>query len=151
MTFEIPTSTPLRRVPADYAAAEARRWLTLREGPDAGRTIFYLDHRTGTGPPEQTVVLVHGNPECSYTFRHIVRELCRSGRSLRIVAMDHLGFGLSDQAGFEMVDMHHAANLGELIRRWTCARSPWSSTTGVGRSGSARCWTNRTGSPRSLS
>lgn len=35
--------------------------------------------------------------------------------AIRIVALDHIGFGLSDRADFEMVDMHHASNLGQLV------------------------------------
>lgn len=103
-------------MPPDYAPPGAARWHTLRTGPDAGRTMFFYDHRCGEGPPEQTVLLVHGNPECSYTFRHVVAALEASGRPLRIVACDHIGFGLSDLASFQAVDMHHADNLRQLVR-----------------------------------
>jgi pimeloyl-ACP methyl ester carboxylesterase len=34
---------------------------------------------------------------------------------MRLIAMDHIGLGVSDQADFEMLDMHHTANLKQLI------------------------------------
>ncbi len=137
MPFPIETSTPLRHVPADYAPAGSERWFTLTEGPDAGRRIFYFDHTVGSGDPEQTVLFVHGNPECSYTYRHVWRALLDSGRPLRIIAMDHIGFGLSDQATFEMVDMHHAANLRQLVghldlRDVTLVVHDWGGPIGIG-------------------
>lgn len=112
--FEIPTTTPLREPPDDYCPEGAERWFELTSGPDAGRTLFYIDHSTGPDP-QRTVLLVHGNPECSYTWRHVAESLASSGEPVRIVIPDHLGFGLSDQASFEMVDMHHAANLAQLV------------------------------------
>lgn len=137
MSFEILTSTPLRHVPPDYTPPGAHRWFTLTAGPDTGRRLFYFDHTTGTGVPEQTIVLVHGNPECSYTYRHVVAALLADGRPLRIVAMDHLGFGLSDQASFEMVEMHHAANLTQLVhaldlREVTLVIHDWGGPIGIG-------------------
>ncbi len=137
MSFEIVTSTPLRDVPHDYAPPGSERWFRLTDGPDAGRTLFYYDHVTGSGTPEQTVLFVHGNPECSYTYRHVRDALMQSGRPLRIVAMDHLGFGLSDEATFEMVDMHHAANLRQLVehldlRDVTLVIHDWGGPIGIG-------------------
>ena len=113
--MQIPTNTPMRRVPQDYVTPESVRWFTLPEGPNAGATLFYYDLQVGSGDPEGTVLMVHGNPECSYTWRHVRDGLAASGRSLRIIAPDHLGFGLSDQARFEMVDMHHADHLRQLV------------------------------------
>ena len=56
---------------------------------------------------------------------------------MRIVALDHIGFGLSDQAGFEMVEMHHAANLLALVRRLdlrdvTLVVHVWGGPIGIG-------------------
>ncbi|ORE85191.1 haloalkane dehalogenase [Oceanococcus atlanticus] len=114
--MQIITNTPLRQVPADYCPPGSARWFELSEGHDAGKSMFYYDYLSGQGEPELTVLMVHGNPECSYTYRHIRDALVGSGRCVRIVVMDHIGFGLSDQADFEMVDMHHAANLLQLVR-----------------------------------
>jgi pimeloyl-ACP methyl ester carboxylesterase len=55
----------------------------------------------------------------------------------RIVAMDHIGFGCSDQATYEMVDMHHARNLGEFVqaldlREITLVVHDWGGPIGIG-------------------
>jgi haloalkane dehalogenase len=57
------------------------------EGPD-GRQ-HYLDEGRG-----EVLLLVHGTPTWSFEWRHVVTAL--SGR-YRLVAPDHLGFGLSAQ------------------------------------------------------
>lgn len=115
MTIDVVSNSPLRRPPDDYAPGDSARWFTIPSGHDAGKTMFYLDQAIGSGPPQATVLFVHGNPECSYTYRHVRDELIESGVSLRLVAADNIGFGLSDQASFEMIDMHHAANLAQLV------------------------------------
>lgn len=137
MAISIPTDTPLRKPPVDYCPPGTEHWFTLAQGKDAGKRLFYFDCKTGHGEPEATVVFVHGNPETSYTYRHIRDELIRSGRPLRIIAMDHIGFGLSDQADFEMVDMHHSENLLQLVRHLdlrhvTLAIHDWGGPIGVG-------------------
>lgn len=113
--MDIPTNTPLRHIPDDYCPPGSAAWFTLGEGLDAGKRLFYYDYVCGQGEPEATVLMVHGNPESSYTYRSIRDALIASGRCLRLVAVDHIGFGLSDQADFEMVDMHHAANLQQVV------------------------------------
>ena len=55
---------------------------------DAGR-LRYVDE--GAGPP---VVMLHGNPTWSFMYRHLVRHLAPR---YRCVAVDYLGFGLSDK------------------------------------------------------
>ena len=111
-----PGDTPLTRIPENYSAGTERRWLVLGDGPDAGRKLFFFDKRVGAGAGP-TVLFVHGNPECSYTYRMVISELEKRlpADGARIVAMDHIGFGLSDQARHEMVDMHHAGNLVQLV------------------------------------
>ena len=52
-------------------------------------SFHYIDE--GEGEP---IVMVHGNPSWSFLFRNIVRPL---RKKYRMVAMDHLGFGLSDK------------------------------------------------------
>jgi pimeloyl-ACP methyl ester carboxylesterase len=130
--------TPVTRPPRGYAGGGEARWLVLPEGPDAGRKLFFLD----TGPGEReaaTVLFVHGNPECSYGYRKVIAAL--RARSLpagtRLVAMDHIGFGLSDQARYEMVDMHHARNLAQLVtaldlRKITLVVHDWGGPIGIG-------------------
>jgi len=137
MSLQIPTNTPLKAPPADYCPENADRWFTIPGGKDAGKTMFYYDVTVGSEDPEATVVLVHGNPETSYTYRLVRDELMSSGRSLRIIAMDHIGFGLSDQADFEMIDMHHSDNLLQLVRHLdltavTLCIHDWGGPIGVG-------------------
>ena len=136
-----PGDTPLTRVPDDYAGGGDSRWFLVPDGPDAGKKLFFLDRRFGEGEGP-TILLVHGNPECSYTYRKVVAAL--EHRNLpsgaRVIAMDHIGFGRSDQASFEMVEMHHTHNLAQLIDRSICATSRWSSMTGEGRSALVPCF-----------
>ena len=140
--FQAASNSPLRAIPLDYfpdGAVESAGWFTLPEQStyDAGKRLFYYDYRTPGAEPEATIVLIHGNPENSYTFRDLRDALIASGRPMRIVAMDHIGFGLSDQADFEMVDMHHAENLLTLVRHLdlrdvTLAVHDWGGPIGIG-------------------
>lgn len=127
----------MRSVPNDYCPGGSERWFRIPAGHDAGKTMFYYDHVIGNDPPVSTVLFVHGNPECSYTYRHICGELIARGAPLRLVAPDHIGFGVSDQATFEMVDMHHTANLKQLIdhlglRQVTLVIHDWGGPIGIG-------------------
>ena len=140
--FEILSNSPLQAVPLDYYpenSTESARWFTLpaQSTYDAGKRLFYYDHRTAGAEPEATVLFVHGNPESSYTFREMRDALIASGLPMRIVAVDHIGFGLSDQADFEMVDMHHAQNLLALVRHLdlqqvTLVVHDWGGAIGIG-------------------
>ncbi len=113
----LPSNSPIKNVPADYYPQGCGNWYEIVEGNDTGKKMFFRDSKHGTGEPENTIVFVHGNPECSYTYRGVIKHLVNTTeKSIRIVAMDHIGFGLSDQASFEMVCMDHAQNLVELIR-----------------------------------
>ena len=62
----------------------APRFVALPEG-----RLHYVDEGSG-----DTVVLVHGTPTWSYEWRHVIAAL---GNAHRIVAIDHLGFGLSER------------------------------------------------------
>jgi pimeloyl-ACP methyl ester carboxylesterase len=73
----------------------------------AGR-LHYVDE--GEGP---VLVLVHGTPTWSFLYRRLIAGL---SREYRVVALDHLGFGLSDKPqdwGYRPED--HARNLAVLI------------------------------------
>ncbi len=140
--FRIASNSPLRVIPLDYfpeGAVESADWFTLPEQStyDAGKRLFYYDYRTTSAEPEATIVLIHGNPENSYTFRDLRDTLIASGRPMRIVAVDHIGFGLSDQTDFEMIDMHHAENLLTLVRHLdlqdvTLVVHDWGGPIGIG-------------------
>lgn len=134
----IPTNTPVSNIPADYYPEGCGFWYEISEGIDAGKKMFYRDSIHGSGNPENTIVFVHGNPECSYTYRDVISTLISSAKKpFRVVAMDHIGFGLSDQASFEMVCMDHAENLLELIehldlKNVTLIIHDWGGPIGIG-------------------
>lgn len=63
---------------------------TLREGPDAGRTIHFIDQGD---PAARPVLMLHGNPTWSFLWRKVIALL----PSFRCVAPDLLGLGFSDR------------------------------------------------------
>ena len=83
----------------------ADRWMRL----PAGR-LHYLDE--GAGEP---IVFVHGTPSWSFEWRHLISGLARTHR---LVAPDHLGFGLSDRPrGFAYTPEAHAANFAAFVEQ----------------------------------
>jgi cis-3-alkyl-4-acyloxetan-2-one decarboxylase len=59
----------------------------------AGARMSYLDE----GPQgDEAVLMLHGNPTWSFYYRDLVREL---SPSIRCIAPDHVGMGLSDKPG----------------------------------------------------
>lgn len=123
--------------PVQYFHGSTPKWFIIKEGFDKGKSLFYLDFQTKIGSPVATILLVHGNPETSYTYRHVIDQLRNTDHCIRIVVMDHIGFGLSDDADFEMVEMHHATNLLQLTRflnlqQITLVTHDWGGPIGVG-------------------
>lgn len=58
---------------------------------------------------------MHGTPTWSYLYRHLIRDL---SREYRVIAPDHLGFGLSDKfSGADYRPQTLAQNLGTFIDR----------------------------------
>jgi haloalkane dehalogenase len=79
------------------------RWFESSHG-----RVHYIDE--GAGPP---LLLCHGNPTWSFLYRHIVRTL---RDRFRCVAMDYLGFGLSDRPdGYTYTIEEHAGVVGKLV------------------------------------
>lgn len=77
----------------------------------AGR-LHYVDEGPRDADP---VLFVHGTPTWSFLWRHLV---VRFRRDHRCVALDHLGFGLSDKPPldrFAHTPEAHAENLGRLV------------------------------------
>ncbi|HEY7050565.1 MAG TPA: haloalkane dehalogenase [Mycobacterium sp.] len=73
----------------------------------AGR-IHYVDE--GAGPP---ILFFHGNPTWSFLYRDIIAAL---RDRFRCIAMDYLGFGLSERPpGFGYTIDEHARAVGELV------------------------------------
>ena len=83
----------------ERSASTALHWLDVSAYPfrphlfDTGEgMLHYVD--AGSGPP---VVLVHGTPTWSFLYRRLIPPLVAAGH--RVIAPDHLGFGLSQKAG----------------------------------------------------
>jgi cis-3-alkyl-4-acyloxetan-2-one decarboxylase len=62
----------------------------IESGPDAGRTIHFVDHGPPSGRP---VLMFHGNPTWSFLWRKVIARL----PGFRCVAPDLLGLGLSSR------------------------------------------------------
>ena len=67
------------------------RWFTI-----GGHQCHYVDE--GQGEP---IVLVHGNPTWSFYFRSLIAGL---RDRYRVIAVDHIGCGLSDKPGDDTYD-----------------------------------------------
>jgi pimeloyl-ACP methyl ester carboxylesterase len=81
------------------------KWITI-EGNDQ----HYVDEGRG-----ETILFVHGTPEWSFGFRDQVREL---RKNFRCIAVDHLGFGLSDKpATADYSVPAHSRRLTEFITK----------------------------------
>ena len=131
-------NTPLYQIPKDYYPEDCGFWYVISKGIDKGKKIFFRDSIHGAHKPDDIILFVHGNPECSYSYRRVIKHLINTGKkSIRIINPDHIGFGLSDQASHEMVCMDHAENLLDLIttldlQNITMIIHDWGGPIGVG-------------------
>ncbi|HEU4630656.1 MAG TPA: alpha/beta fold hydrolase [Gemmatimonadaceae bacterium] len=115
MPISAPTTSAVASGPATPAPA-LPPWLDRAAYPFRPRHVetgegrlSYVDE--GAGPP---VVLVHGTPTWSFLYRRLVAPLVAAGH--RVIAPDHLGFGLSDRpahAAYRPED--HARRLAALL------------------------------------
>lgn len=84
---------------------------------------------------QPTVLCVHGNPTWSFTYRRVLAEL---SPKVRVVAVDHVGCGLSDKPQQYPYSLEqHIANLVQLItqldlRRVTLLVHDWGGAIGLG-------------------
>lgn len=91
------------------------QWIDRREYPFKSHFLqlamgkmHYVDE--GSGEP---IVMVHGNPTWSFLYRHLIKGL---SKNYRCIAMDHIGFGLSDKPlDWSYYPEDHAKNLELLI------------------------------------
>lgn len=108
-------SGTLQLVRSDALAPVTASWLDRDAYPFAPRSlqlsdgqVHYVDE--GAGDP---IVFVHGTPTWSFEYRYLVREL---RASQRCIALDHLGFGLSERpAAFGYRPEDHARVFGEFV------------------------------------
>ena len=95
-----------------------------------GRQYHYLDE--GQGEP---LLMVHGNPTWSFAWRRLVREL---SQSYRVIAVDHMGCGLSDKPqDYSYTLATHISNLKTLIQQLdlqhiTLFAHDWGGAIGMG-------------------
>lgn len=90
-------------------------WLDRSEFPFTSRTfshshgdLHYVDE--GAGP---IALFVHGTPDWSFGFRKLIKQL---GPTHRCIALDHLGFGLSDKPKHADLSVEaHAQRLQDFV------------------------------------
>jgi haloalkane dehalogenase len=121
MTTTTMTTTTLTTTTSTPAASEKGRaappWLdrdaypfTLRTMSLAEGSVSYVDE--GQGEP---ILFVHGTPTWSFEYRHLIKTLSAGHRC---IAVDHLGFGLSDRpADFAYTPEAHARVLAAFVDR----------------------------------
>jgi haloalkane dehalogenase len=70
-------------------------------------------HYVDEGDADHAVIMVHGNPAWSFTYRYLIKCL---SKNYRCIAPDHIGFGLSDKpADWDYLPESHAVNLETLL------------------------------------
>ncbi len=105
---------------------------TIDNGHD-GHRLHYIDE--GAGP---VIVMVHGNPTWSYYYRHLIALLSKTHR---VIAIDHLGCGLSDKPqGYPYQLRNHIDNLEALLRQleitsYSLIVHDWGGAIGLGVAG----------------
>lgn len=83
------------------------KWMQLGSG-----RMHYVDEGKGERDP---IVFVHGTPTWSFEWRHVIKALSPTHRC---IAVDHLGFGLSERPrGAPYTPEWHARNFAEFIEK----------------------------------
>jgi haloalkane dehalogenase len=76
--------------------------------PVNGHTMHYIDEGEG-----ETILFVHGTPSWSFDFRNVIKRL---SAHYRCIAVDHIGFGLSDKpARYDYATPTHSRTLEKFI------------------------------------
>ena len=72
-------------------------------------------HFVDEGPQKaDPVLMIHGNPTWSFTFRNLIKSLKESHRT---IAVDHIGCGLSDKPqNYSYQLQNHIENLESLVK-----------------------------------
>jgi pimeloyl-ACP methyl ester carboxylesterase len=99
-------------------ATKPPAWLDRAAFPFAARNLALHDgriHYIDEGPEgaDSLLVLVHGTPTWSFEYRHLIHALRPRHR---VIALDHLGFGLSDRpAAADYRPEAHARRFAEFV------------------------------------
>src|SRR5918997_520724 len=112
------TQAPTRSGPTTATTAATPSWLDRTAYPFASRLLevlpganmHYVDEGSG-----DVMLFVHGTPTWSFEWRHVIRHFSRTHRC---IAMDHLGFGLSDRPrDFDYTPEAHQRVLRTFVER----------------------------------
>lgn len=96
-----------------------------------GHRYHYIEEGAG----EHTIVMLHGNPAWSFMFRHLIAEL---GKEYHVIAVDHLGCGLSDKPQNhhyrleDHIDNLETLLLGKNLEKITLLMHEWGAAIGMG-------------------
>lgn len=90
-------------------------WLDTSEYPFAahyfevnGYRLHYIDEGKG-----ELILFVHGTPSWSFDFRNVIKVL---SKSYRCIAIDHIGFGLSDKPShYDYSARNHSHTLKKFV------------------------------------
>jgi pimeloyl-ACP methyl ester carboxylesterase len=93
----------------------ANHWLDTSEYPFTsnyfdinGYKLHYIDEGQG-----ETVLFVHGTPSWSFDYRNVIKKL---KGNYRCVAIDHIGFGLSDKPEhYDYSTKNHSKTLEKFV------------------------------------
>jgi len=93
----------------------ANHWLDKSEYPFdsnyfdiSGQKLHYIDEGKG-----ETVLFVHGTPSWSFDYRNVIKKL---KENYRCVAIDHIGFGLSDKPEqYDYSTQNHSKTLEKFV------------------------------------
>lgn len=93
----------------------ANNWLNKSEYPfnskyfdTNGQKLHFIDEGRG-----ETILFVHGTPSWSFDYRNIIKNL---KENFRCVAIDHIGFGLSDKPEhYDYTTKNHSKTLEKFV------------------------------------
>lgn len=93
----------------------AKHWLDTSEYPFTSnyfdindQQLHYIDEGVG-----ETILFVHGTPSWSFDFRSIIKKL---KKNYRCVAIDHIGFGLSNKPEhYDYSTQNHSRTLEKFV------------------------------------
>jgi len=73
-----------------------------------GHHLHYIDEGHG-----ETILFVHGTPSWSFDFRNVIKQL---SSKYRCIAIDHMGFGLSDKPKhYDYATTTHSSTLEKFV------------------------------------
>jgi pimeloyl-ACP methyl ester carboxylesterase len=99
-----------RALPPELLAWESRGHYVRVGAGEQQHAIYTQSIGTDDAPPRDTLLVIHGFPESSFSFSRNVEALARR-RFRRVVLLDLLGFGLSDKPESHTYSIFEQADL----------------------------------------